>query len=135
MKKILVLCTGNSCRSQILEAWLRHYSEGKFEVYSAGSYKNRKMVVDFVSEDGEHEFSISGVAQRFTQVFRKRVRANTTYSVNVRNKKDKVVEQGLIRSNTFGQRGKERKLDRGFTFEDSHLVQEVEQFLLMYYHL
>ena len=93
----------------------------KFEVYSAGSYKNRKMVVDFVSEDGEHEFSISGVAQRFTQVFRKRVRANTTYSVNVRNKKDKVVEQGLIRSNTFGQRGKERKLDRGFTFEDSPL--------------
>ena len=47
----------------------------KFEVYSAGSYKNRKMVVDFVSEDGEHEFSISGVFQRFTQVFRKRVRA------------------------------------------------------------
>jgi len=36
MNKILVLCTGNSCRSQILEAWLRHYSEGKHEVYSAG---------------------------------------------------------------------------------------------------
>jgi arsenate reductase len=36
MKKILILCTGNSCRSQILEAWLRHFSEGKFEVYSAG---------------------------------------------------------------------------------------------------
>ena len=36
MKKILVLCTGNSCRSQILEAWLRHFSEEKFEVYSAG---------------------------------------------------------------------------------------------------
>ena len=35
-QKILVLCTGNSCRSQILEAWLRHFSEGKFEVYSAG---------------------------------------------------------------------------------------------------
>ena len=93
----------------------------KFEVYSAGSYKNRKMVVDFVSEDGEHEFSISGVAQRFTQVFRKRVRANTTYTVNVRNKKRKDVEQGLIRNNTFGQRGIERKLDRGFTFEDSPL--------------
>ncbi len=36
MNKILVLCTGNSCRSQILEAWLRHFSNGKFQVYSAG---------------------------------------------------------------------------------------------------
>ena len=36
MKKILVLCTGNSCRSQILEAWLHHLSDGKFQAYSAG---------------------------------------------------------------------------------------------------
>ncbi|MBN8861588.1 MAG: arsenate reductase ArsC [Sphingobacteriales bacterium] len=36
MKKILVLCTGNSCRSQIAEAYLRHFSDGKAEVYSAG---------------------------------------------------------------------------------------------------
>lgn len=93
----------------------------KFEVYSAGSFKNRKMVVDFISEDGEHKFSISGVAQRFAQVFRKKVRANTTYNVNVRNKKGKDIEQGLIRNNTFGQRGIERKLDRGFTFEDNPL--------------
>jgi len=35
-KKILVLCTGNSCRSQIAEAYLRHFSDGKAEVYSAG---------------------------------------------------------------------------------------------------
>jgi arsenate reductase (thioredoxin) len=35
MKKILVLCTGNSCRSQMAEAWLKHYSSN-FEVYSAG---------------------------------------------------------------------------------------------------
>lgn len=36
MKKILVLCTGNSCRSQIAEGYLRHFAEGKAEVYSAG---------------------------------------------------------------------------------------------------
>lgn len=35
-KKILVLCTGNSCRSQIAEGYLRHYSCEKSEVYSAG---------------------------------------------------------------------------------------------------
>ena len=36
MKKILVLCTGNSCRSQIAEGYLRHFAKGKAEVFSAG---------------------------------------------------------------------------------------------------
>ena len=36
MKKILVLCTGNSCRSQIAEAYLRHFAGNGAEVYSAG---------------------------------------------------------------------------------------------------
>lgn len=36
MKKILVLCTGNSCRSQIAEGYLRYFANGKAEVYSAG---------------------------------------------------------------------------------------------------
>ena len=35
-KKILVLCTGNSCRSQIAEGYLRCFSNGKADVYSAG---------------------------------------------------------------------------------------------------
>nr|WP_199157813.1 arsenate reductase ArsC [Pedobacter sp. ASV2] len=36
MKKILVLCTGNSCRSQIAEGYLRYFAENLAEVYSAG---------------------------------------------------------------------------------------------------
>lgn len=36
MKRILVLCTGNSCRSQMAEGWLRLFAEGKAEVTSAG---------------------------------------------------------------------------------------------------
>jgi arsenate reductase len=36
MNKILILCTGNSCRSQIAEGYLRHFANGKAEVYSAG---------------------------------------------------------------------------------------------------
>jgi arsenate reductase len=36
MKKILVLCTGNSCRSQLAEGYLRHYAGDKAKVYSAG---------------------------------------------------------------------------------------------------
>ena len=36
MNKILVLCTGNSCRSQMAEGFLKHYGKGKVEAYSAG---------------------------------------------------------------------------------------------------
>lgn len=36
MKNILVLCTGNSCRSQIAEGYLRHYAGENANVYSAG---------------------------------------------------------------------------------------------------
>lgn len=37
MKRILVLCTGNSCRSQMAEGYLRHFAEGEAEIYSAGT--------------------------------------------------------------------------------------------------
>jgi arsenate reductase len=36
MKKILVLCTGNSCRSQIAEGFLKHFAGSAAQVYSAG---------------------------------------------------------------------------------------------------
>jgi arsenate reductase len=35
-KNILVLCTGNSCRSQIAEAYLRIFAREKAGIYSAG---------------------------------------------------------------------------------------------------
>ncbi|GGE39858.1 arsenate reductase [Pedobacter psychrotolerans] len=36
MKKILVLCTGNSCRSQIAEGYLRNFAGDVADIYSAG---------------------------------------------------------------------------------------------------
>ncbi len=37
MKRILVLCTANSCRSQMAEAVLRALSNGQIDVHSAGT--------------------------------------------------------------------------------------------------
>ena len=36
MRKILVLCTGNSCRSQIAEGYLKHFAKDKAGIFSAG---------------------------------------------------------------------------------------------------
>ena len=36
MKNVLVLCTGNSCRSQLAEGYLRHFAGDKANIYSAG---------------------------------------------------------------------------------------------------
>lgn len=54
MKRILVLCTGNSCRSQIAEGYLNQYAKGNAEVYSAGIEThgvNPKAIV-VMKEDG-----------------------------------------------------------------------------------
>jgi len=37
MKRVLILCTGNSCRSQMAEGLWKTLSEGSWETYSAGS--------------------------------------------------------------------------------------------------
>tara|TARA_B100000949_G_scaffold225050_1_gene228928 strand:+ start:1854 stop:2294 length:441 start_codon:yes stop_codon:yes gene_type:complete len=34
--KILFLCTGNSCRSQMAEGWARHLKSDEIDAYSAG---------------------------------------------------------------------------------------------------
>lgn len=36
MLKVMFLCTGNSCRSQMAEGFARHYGKGLIEVHSAG---------------------------------------------------------------------------------------------------
>jgi len=53
-KKILVLCTGNSCRSQIAEGYLRHFANGNAAVYSAGveTHGVNPKAVAIMHEDG-----------------------------------------------------------------------------------
>lgn len=52
--RILVLCTGNSCRSQMAEGYLRHFIGEKAEVVSAGTEMHglNPMAVKVMAEDG-----------------------------------------------------------------------------------
>lgn len=54
MKKILVLCTGNSCRSQIAHGYLQHFAKEKAEVYSAGveTHGVNPKAIATMAEDG-----------------------------------------------------------------------------------
>lgn len=54
MKKILVLCTGNSCRSQIAEGYLKHFAGEKAVVYSAGveTHGVNPRAIAIMDEDG-----------------------------------------------------------------------------------
>ncbi|MCF7921747.1 MAG: arsenate reductase ArsC [Candidatus Marinimicrobia bacterium] len=61
-KKILFLCTGNSCRSQIGEGLMRHLANDKYEVYSAGVEPSRLhpmsiLVMDEIGVDIRHQSS------------------------------------------------------------------------------
>ena len=53
-KNILVLCTGNSCRSQIAEGYLRHFAGEKANVFSAGieTHGVNPKAVATMKEDG-----------------------------------------------------------------------------------
>jgi arsenate reductase len=54
MKKILVLCTGNSCRSQIAEGYLQHFAGNQAQVYSAGveTHGVNSRAIATMKEDG-----------------------------------------------------------------------------------
>ncbi|MGX7666266.1 arsenate reductase ArsC [Flavobacterium pedocola] len=53
-KNVLVLCTGNSCRSQIAEGYLRHFADEKAVIYSAGveTHGVNPKAIAIMKEDG-----------------------------------------------------------------------------------
>ena len=54
MYTILVLCTGNSCRSQMAHGWLNKFFQNQVEIYSAGTHPERvnSYPVEVMNEEG-----------------------------------------------------------------------------------
>lgn len=54
MKNILILCTGNSCRSQIAHGYLQHFAGNRALVYSAGveTHGVNPRAIAVMKEDG-----------------------------------------------------------------------------------
>ena len=74
--KVLFLCTGNSCRSQMAEGLLRHHAGGRFEAASAGTSPAglnplavramEEIGIDISTQASKHVDSLAG--QRFSHV-------------------------------------------------------------------
>ena len=64
-KSVLVLCTGNSARSQMAEGLLRHFAGGAVEVYSAGT---KPVGVNPLAVEAMREVNIDIAAQRSKSV-------------------------------------------------------------------
>ena len=68
---VLILCTGNSCRSQMAEGVLRHYGGECFEVESAGS-KPSKVNETAIRVMKEIGIDISGHRSKHLDEFKER---------------------------------------------------------------
>lgn len=88
---MLFLCTGNSCRSQIAEGFLRHLAGDRYEIFSAGvdpadrvhpraitvmqeigidiSYQSSKSVKEFAKQSFDHVITVCDHAKEVCPVF------------------------------------------------------------------
>jgi len=66
--KILFLCTGNSCRSQMAEGWTRHFHNASLEVFSAG-VETHGLNPKAVEVMAEAEIDISGHRSKHVNEF------------------------------------------------------------------
>ena len=71
MLKVLFLCTGNSCRSQMAEGWARTLKGDQIEAYSAG-IESHGLNPDAVRVMAEAGVDISGQRSKLVGEFRRR---------------------------------------------------------------
>ena len=67
-KRVLILCTGNSARSQMAEGLLRHLAGGRFDVASAGIHPT-KVRPEAIAVMGELGIDISGQRSKSVDEF------------------------------------------------------------------
>lgn len=64
MLKILILCTGNSCRSVLGEALINHLGDGRFQAFSAGSHPTGQVNPNALATLARHGLSIDGYSSQ-----------------------------------------------------------------------
>ena len=67
-QRVLILCTGNSARSQMAEGLLRHDAGGRFEVFSAGT-KPSHVRPEAIAAMAELGIDISGHRSKSVEEF------------------------------------------------------------------
>ena len=70
-KRVLILCTGNSCRSQMAEAVVNHYSGDLWEAYSAGTQPSgyvHPLALQALEEIGIHHAGESKSVDHFRRL-------------------------------------------------------------------
>jgi arsenate reductase len=58
--KILFVCVGNACRSQMAEAWANHFGRGRVQALSAGTHPYGTVVEDTCAVMSEKGVSVEG---------------------------------------------------------------------------
>ena len=69
MLNILVICTGNSCRSIISEALFNHLGNGRVKAYSAGSQPLGRLNVGAVALLQRHGIATEGLSSKSWDAF------------------------------------------------------------------
>ncbi len=70
--KVLFLCTGNSCRSQMAEGWAKTLLAGKVEPFSAGTRPGREVDTRAVKVMAEAGVDISGGSPKSVDVYKEK---------------------------------------------------------------
>lgn len=68
--KVLVLCTGNSCRSIMFEATINDYAGNKFEAFSAGSFPAGYVHPAAIKTLQNHQISTEGLRSKSWDEFK-----------------------------------------------------------------